>query len=79
MSQVLMRRNGWPVGMPPCRAMGLGLLGHAHRLAEQSNCPRALAFGEGSLAGLYGFIKLTQKTLNNEFGIGAQTQKELKS
>src|SRR5512134_1750166 len=53
---------GWPVGMPLCRPLGQGLLELRSTLPSHRIARIFLAFFDGALILLHGFIKKDRKT-----------------
>lgn len=75
--QDLMRvQYRWPVGMPLCRAMGDGLWEirsdvPSHRIARVLFCVQ-----DRKLLVLHGFIKKTQKTLDEDLALARRRKRE---
>ena len=78
--QDLMRAQWrWPVGMPLCRPMGLGLWEIRTDLPSNRIARVLVCLHKGKLVALHGFIKKSQKTPDDELILARKRQKELKS
>ena len=68
---------GWPVGMPYCRALGLGLWEVRSDLTA-SRIGRVI-FGiiEGEMVLLHGFVKKTRKTPPQEIALAHKRKREV--
>jgi phage-related protein len=67
----------WPVGMPLCRPMGMGLWEVRTTLPSKAIARVFLCHHDGTLYALHGFIKKTQKTPGNELELARKRQKEV--
>jgi phage-related protein len=67
----------WPVGMPLCRPMGLGLWEVRTTLPTRKIARVLFCQHGGVLVALHGFIKKTQKTPDEDIALARKRQKEL--
>ncbi|MDQ3389544.1 MAG: type II toxin-antitoxin system RelE/ParE family toxin [Gemmatimonadota bacterium] len=67
---------GWPVGMPTCSSMGVGLWEVRTNLADKRIARVLFCFAERQMVLLHGFIKKTKKTPGNDLAIARKRQRE---
>jgi phage-related protein len=68
----------WPVGMPLCRPLGMGLWEVRTNLSN-NRIARVLFFVDGNRIGvLHGFIKKTRKTPTDAIEVANKRMKEMK-
>lgn len=67
----------WPIGMPLCRPMGLGLWEVRTDLPRNRIARVLICFSHGRLVALHGFIKKTRATPLDDLALGKRRQKEL--
>jgi phage-related protein len=67
----------WPVGMPLCRALGVGLWEVRTNLATKRTARVLFGFYRGHLVALHGFIKKTRTTPDEDLVLARKRQKEL--
>jgi phage-related protein len=67
----------WPVGMPLCRPMGSGLWEIRTDLPTKRTARVLLCLYREHLVALYGFIKKTRATPDEDLAIARKRQKEL--
>ena len=70
---------GWPVGMPVCRALGKGLWEVRSSLPSKREARVIIAFHDGELIALVGFIKKTRATPTIELDLAQQRLKAVTS
>jgi len=69
---------GWPVGMPLCKALGMGLWEIRSDLPSRRIARVLFCVIEGELLLLHGFIKKTQKTPPSDLQLARKRMKEAK-
>jgi phage-related protein len=75
--QDLMRvQYRWPVGMPLCRPMGDGLWELRSDLPGNRIARVMFSTREGKILLLHGFIKKTQKTLDDDLALARRRKRE---
>ena len=67
----------WPVGMPPCRAMGSGLWEIRTDLRTKRTARVLLCVYREHLVALHGFIKKTRRTPDEDLALARKRKKEL--
>jgi phage-related protein len=78
--QDLMRvQYRWPVGMPLCRPMGYGLWEVRAIFQAIVLCERSLAFQEGKILALHGFIRKSQKTPAQDLALARKRKREFEA
>lgn len=70
---------GWPIGLPLCRPLGVGLWEVRSSLASKREARVLFGFHEGMLIALHGFIKKAQKTPPADLTLARQRMKDLSS
>ena len=68
---------GWPLGMPYCRSLGLGLWEVRSNLTDGKIARVIFAVLRGRMVLLHGFIKKTQKTPSQDLRLALKRMKEL--
>ncbi len=70
---------GWPVGMPTCRPLSSrrGLLEVRSSLTQNRIARVLFCINQGQMVLLYGFIKKTQQTPENDLDLAVKRQKEV--
>ena len=66
----------WPVGMPLCRPMGLGLWEIRTNLPSKRTARVLICYRPGHLVALHGFIKKSRATPDDEMEVARTRQKE---
>ena len=69
--------NGWPIGMPLCRALGGGLWEVRGSLQHGRIARVIFCISAGHMVLLHGFEKKTQKTPQPDLEIARKRQKEI--
>jgi phage-related protein len=67
----------WPVGMPLCRPMGLGLWEVRSSLSGNRIARVLFCVHDGQIVALHGFIKKTQKTSPDDLDLAKKRMKEV--
>jgi phage-related protein len=67
----------WPVGMPLCRPLGMGLWEIRTNLATRRTARVLICLCRGQLVALHGFIKMTRATPTDDMALARKRQKEL--
>ena len=67
----------WPVGMPLCRPLGKGLWEVRTDLPGNRTARVLVCLYQGCLVALYGFIKKTRATPNDDLTLARKRQREL--
>lgn len=70
-------QGGWPVGMPLCRSLGIGLWEVRSTLPSRRIARLLFFIYEGQIVILHGFIKQTQKTPQDELELACKRMKEV--
>jgi phage-related protein len=68
---------GWPVGMPLCRSLGGGLWEMRSSLPSRRIARILFCVLKGRIGVVHGFIKKTQKTLQDEVELARKRMKEM--
>ena len=68
---------GWPVGMPLCRSLGVGLWEVRSTLPSKRIARVIFCAREGELILLHAFIKKTQKAPANDLALAMKRMKEV--
>jgi phage-related protein len=68
---------GWPIGMPLCRPLSVGLWEVRSSLPSRREARVLFSFHEGMLIALHAFIKKEQKTSPEELVLARQRMKEV--
>jgi len=68
---------GWPLGMPYCRSLGNGLWEVRSDLDSNRIARVIFCMGDGHMILLHGFIKKTQKTLQQDIDLALKRKREV--
>lgn len=68
---------GWPVGMPACRPLGLGLWEVRSSISSGRIARVLFCIADGRLVLLHGFVKKTQKTPDSDMALSRSRQKDV--
>jgi phage-related protein len=68
---------GWPIGMPYCRSLGLGLWEVRSDLSDNKIGRVIFCLRDGEMVLLHGFVKKTQKTSPHDIDLAMKRRKEL--
>jgi phage-related protein len=68
---------GWPIGMPYCRSLGLGLWEVRSDLSGNKIGRVIFCLLEGEMVLLHGFVKKTQKTPPHDIDLAMKRRGEL--
>ncbi len=66
---------GWPIGMPVCRPMGMGLYEIGTGLAGNRTARVLFCISEGQMILLHGFIKKSQKTAKPDLNLAIERKR----
>ena len=70
---------GWPIGMPTCRSLGVGLWEVRSNLVDGKIGRVMFCIRDGDMYLLHGFIKKSQKTPRSDLNVAISRKKELES
>jgi phage-related protein len=68
---------GWPIGMPPCRALGEGLWEVRSKLSNNRIARLVFFVANGRIGVVHGFVKKTQKTPPADIALASRRMKEM--
>ncbi len=68
---------GWPVGMPLCRPLGVGLWEVQSMLPSRRIALMLFFFYQGQIGVVHGFVKKTQKTPPEDLALARKRMKEM--
>lgn len=68
----------WPVGMPLCRSLGLGLWEIRSNISDGRIARLMFCIGDGEMILLHGFIKKSRETPKQDLDLAVKRRKELK-
>ena len=68
----------WPVGMPLCRSLGLGLWEIRSNITDGRIARLIFSVADGAMILLHGFIKKSRKTPKRDLDLAIKRRKELK-
>jgi len=78
--QDLMRvQYRWPVGMPLCRSLGDGLWEVRSTLSSNRIARVLFSVHQGRILALHGFIKKSQKTLDEDLALARRRKREFEA
>ena len=78
-ADILAVQQGWPLGLPLCRSLGNGLWEVRSSLPSRRIARVIVAFDDGTIVLLNGFIKKTQKTPAVKIDTARKRLKEMTS
>jgi phage-related protein len=68
---------GWPIGMPYCRSLGLGLWEVRSDLTDGRTGRVIFTLMAGEMVLLHGFVKKTQKTPRKDIEVALKRKREI--
>jgi len=68
----------WPIGLPLCRSLGLGLWEVRSNISDGRIARLIFCISDGEMILLHGFIKKSRKTPKQELDLAVKRRKELK-
>ena len=70
-------KESWPIGMPYCRPLGLGLWEVRSDLTDGRSGRVIFCIIEGEMVLLHGFVKKTRKTPAQDIDLARKRKREL--